>query len=77
MKTGPSKLFRKLSINRRSNRIGETARANAEKDCTIKPVENYWKARTIPKPDADGFVYIKCGSFLKGPTPSGFTYEVQ
>lgn len=76
MKTGPSKLFRKLSINRRSNRIGETARANAEKDCDIKPVENYWKARTILRPDADGFIRINCGAFMSGPNKNGITYEV-
>lgn len=47
MKTGNSKLFRKLAINRRSNRIDSTAKSNVEKDCTIKPVANYWKATTI------------------------------
>lgn len=47
MKTGNCKLFRKLALNRRSNRIGETAKANAEKDCTIKPILNWWKANTI------------------------------
>lgn len=47
MKTGNSKLFRKLALNRRSNRIGETAKANAEKDCIIEPIKNWWKATTI------------------------------
>lgn len=75
MKTGPSKLFRKLAINRRSNRIGETARANAEKDCSIKPVENYWKATTILKQDSEGYCHVKCGGYLDGQSPSGFIYE--
>lgn len=47
MKTGTSKLFRKLSLNRRSHRLGETARSNVEKNCTIKPIEDWWKAKTI------------------------------
>lgn len=45
MKTGNSKLFRKLALNRRSNRVGTVSHPKI--DLAIQPVPNYWKAVTI------------------------------
>lgn len=47
MKTGPSKLFRKLALNRRSNVVGELAKKNVANECIIPPNEHWWKAKTI------------------------------
>lgn len=48
MKTGPSKLLRKLALNRRSNRINHTIYGGTPAS-EIPPVPDYLKARTIPK----------------------------
>lgn len=45
MKTGPSKLFRKLALNRRSNRVGTVSHPKVETELKANP--NYWKAITI------------------------------
>uniref|UniRef100_A0AB39CDC6 Uncharacterized protein n=1 Tax=Pseudomonas phage RVTF4 TaxID=3236931 RepID=A0AB39CDC6_9VIRU len=74
MKTGQSKLFRKLALNRRSNRINHTVYGGVPTD-EIEPIKDYFKARTIPKtvsgPDSEGYYHVKCGSFhgSSGPFP--------
>lgn len=45
MKVGNSKLFRKLHQNRRSTQLSELAANKPE--CTIPPIENWWKARNV------------------------------
>lgn len=44
MKTSNSKLFRKLAINRRSNRISAAASSHVP---LPTPILNWWKAKTI------------------------------
>jgi len=46
MKTGQSKLFRKLALNRRSNRINSAVYGGVNSN-DIAPVPNFWKAQTI------------------------------
>lgn len=46
MKTGPSKLYRKLALNRRSNRINHTVYGSAPSN-EIPVIENPFKAVTI------------------------------
>lgn len=47
MKTGNSKLFRKLALNRRSNVMGDLVKKNVAHDCVIPVNEKWWKAKTI------------------------------
>lgn len=44
MKTANSKLFRKLSLNRRSNRVSAVARAHIPNPT---PIQDWWKARNV------------------------------
>lgn len=46
MKTGQSKLFRKLALNRRSNRINHTVYGGMNSN-DIPEIKNPFKARTI------------------------------
>lgn len=45
MKVSQSKLLRKLSINRRSNRLSATIKNKPE--CVIEPIKDWWKARNV------------------------------
>lgn len=45
MKTGNSKLYRKLHLNRRSGRLSDLIKRKAE--CPLIPIENWWKAKNV------------------------------